>query len=361
MTDGRGTTASTPGAGWPSPAGERNNFHLLRLLLALMVVAYHLVTLTQVPAWSQAEGFLSYGAQLGVQGFFVLSGYLVFGSLEHSSSIGQYAEKRVRRLYPAYAVVILTGATIALAVSAAARADRGAVVRYVGWNLGFLNFMQPTLPGLFVNNRFTEVNGALWTLKIEVLFYLILPVLGWMIGVAGRFRWVLIVAIYVAAEGWRFGFIHLGQSHGRPILLEVARQLPGQMSFFITGVAFYLRRGQIDWRSRLAPAGLILLIVSYIHPALEPLRAAGLGIVIIWAATAIPRLVHVAAIGDLSYGLYILHFPIVQGGVALGLFAASPWQGTAIVIGATFIAAECMWWMIERPALRRDSAYRRAS
>jgi peptidoglycan/LPS O-acetylase OafA/YrhL len=336
----------------------KNNFHLLRLILALMVVAYHLVVLADIAAWAQAERMLSYGAQAGVQGFFVLSGYLVFGSLDHSASLAQYAEKRLRRLYPAYAFVIVASAAAALAFSPTARDDGAAVARYVGWNLGFLNFMQPTLPGLFADHRFKEVNGALWTLKIEVLFYLVLPILAWLIGAAGRRRWVLIVAGYIGAEAWRAGFVHLGEVQGRPILIELARQLPGQMSFFLVGIAFYLGRDQINWRSLLAPAGAALLLASCLDARLEPLRAAGLGIVVMWIALAVPRLIDAAYFGDLSYGLYILHFPIIQTVVAIGLFAASPEQGIAIALSATIVAALLLWWLIERPALRRESAYR---
>ena len=58
------------------------------------------------------------------------------------------------------------------------------------------------------------------------------------------------------------------------------------------------------------------------------------------------------------YGLYILHFPIIQTVVTLGIFAASPWQGAAIVVGATSGSALAMWWTIERPALRRHSIWR---
>jgi peptidoglycan/LPS O-acetylase OafA/YrhL len=351
-----------PLAAPPAPrTADRNNFHLLRLLFALMVVAYHLVALAHVAHWAQVEGVLSHGAQIGVDGFFVLSGYLVFGSLEHSVSIGRYAEKRIRRLYPAYAFVVLACAAAALCVSEAARADRAAVLRYVGWNLGFLNFIHPTLPGVFMHNRFTAVNGALWSLKIEVLFYLALPVLAWMLRRSGRMRWFLIGAIYAGAEAWRLGLGHLGQIHSRPILVELAHQLPGQMSFFITGIALYQLRLEINWRSLLAPAGIVLLMMSYVDSRLEPLRAAGLGIAVIWIATAIPRLVDAAFFGDLSYGLYILHFPIIQTTVALGWFAASPAQGAVIAVGASVIAALLMWRLIERPALRRESIYRRQS
>ncbi|MDP3493301.1 MAG: acyltransferase family protein, partial [Hyphomonadaceae bacterium] len=137
---------------------SNNNFNLLRLLFALMVVAFHVVV--AVPEWSsRIYTQMSRLAEVGVQGFFVLSGYLVYASLERSKSIAEYAEKRFRRLYPAYAFVILACAGAALIASAAAREDLLGVARYTGWNLIFANFMEPSLPGVFVNNPTSEVNG----------------------------------------------------------------------------------------------------------------------------------------------------------------------------------------------------------
>jgi peptidoglycan/LPS O-acetylase OafA/YrhL len=334
-----------------------NNFNLLRLIFALMVVVYHATLLPGVSEWSALEGSMSLAAEIGVQGFFVLSGYLVWVSLERSTSLRLYAEKRLRRLYPGYATVILVCTLAALAFSPEARADLAAVFRYLGWNLLFLNFMEPNLPGAFEMNRFTEVNGALWTLKIEVMFYIILPVLSLAIWSAGRFRWALIVAIYVAAEAWRIGLGQIGRS-GDSMLVEVSRQLPGQMSFFITGIAFHLLNLPKTRLHVVASGGAVLLLGSMFLPAAEPLRALGLGAVSIWAATALPRLFDPARFGDLSYGLYIVHFPVIQTVAALGVFAASAAMGLAVSAVAALTAALLLWWLVERPALRPDSAYR---
>jgi peptidoglycan/LPS O-acetylase OafA/YrhL/O-antigen ligase len=339
--------------------GTENNFHLLRLLFALAVVAGHLNVLPALPGWQAADRYLAPAVKLGVQGFFILSGFLVSGSLERSKSIRQYAEKRVRRLYPAYAAVVLACAGAALAFGPQARAELGAVARYVGWNLGFLNFMAPNLPGVFAHNSMTAVNGALWTLKIEVLFYLVLPLIAWLMRNAGRAHWLLIVAIYIAAEAWRFGFSYVGEARGNPTLIEIGRQLPGQMSFFITGVALYVWRDRLVGRWWfLAPIGALLLVASFFGPVLEPLRAAGLGLVALWIATALPRLIDAARFGDLSYGVYILHFPIIQTVIALGFFAVAPALGAGVALAAILAASLAMWWLIERPALRADSAYR---
>ncbi|MEQ1780888.1 MAG: acyltransferase family protein [Hyphomonadaceae bacterium] len=329
-----------------------NNFNLLRLLFALMVVVYHAIALPGIAGWENAESWTSVGAEIGVQGFFVLSGYLVWASLERSSSLGGYVEKRVRRLLPGYVTVVLVCAIAAVVLVPALRSDLAAVGKYVGWNLTFLNFMAPSLPGVFEANRFTEINGALWTLKIEVMFYLILPVLALVLRVAGSGRWIAIALIYVAAEAWRY---LLPQQGGA--MVEIARQLPGQMSFFITGIALYAWRDDLNWRSALAPFGAVLLVLSMIFPQAAPLRAAGLGIVAVWLAVGIPRLFDAARFGDLSYGLYIVHFPIIQCVIAAGLFA-TPSTGFAVAGGASLAAALLLWWLVERPALRRDSAYR---
>ena len=333
-----------------------NNFNLLRLAFALMVVAYHLVLLSGVAAWACAIPWLSVLAETGVQGFFVLSGYLVYASLERSASIGLYAEKRFRRLYPAYATVILVSAGAGLAFSPDAQSDLAAVGRYLGANLVFANFIEPSLPGSFVAppNITSEINGALWTLKIEVMFYLVLPILAWLLRKAGPARWALIAAIYVGAEIWRFGLEDAGQ-------VELSRQLPGQMSFFITGMALYRLQLHGIRMHLVGFLGAVLLALTFVGQEAEPARALGLGCLAIWGGLAAPRLPDAARFGDLSYGLYIVHFPIIQTVVAVGFFAYSPWVGLGAVVIGSISAAILLWHLVERPSLRTDSAYRVAA
>lgn len=336
--------------------GMNNNFNLVRLVLAAMVVIYHAVILTRGPS-DPCAASLSLLAELGVQGFFVVSGYLVWLSLERSSSLGVYVEKRARRLVPAYASVILICAAAALLLSPEARSDLRAVGAYIGWNLLFLNFLHPDLPGVFTQNPFSEVNGALWTLKIEVMFYLVLPVLAWVLKRAGKARWVALLVLYASAEIWRASW----ESYAREwsSALEVSRQLPGQMSFFIVGIALACWRENFSWRSMLPVIGLILTTLSIAIPAAESVRPLGWGIVVVWLAVGFVRLPNAAAFGDLSYGLYIVHFPIIQTAMAVGLFAENWWLGAAASITSSLVAALLLWHLVEKPALRADSAYRR--
>ena len=335
-----------------------NNFNALRLIFAVMVVAYHAVVLPWQGSGTPGEDALAVMAEIGVQGFFVLSGYLVYASLERSSSLALYTEKRIRRLYPGYATIVIVCALAALAFSPEARANLGAVAAYLGWNLVFLNFVAPDLPGVFGANRFSEVNGALWTLKIEVMFYLVLPLLAALLRFAGRQKWLVLTLLYVGAEAWRIGLEEMGRPRARRLLVGLSRQLPGQMSFFVTGIAFHMI--QLDTR-RLQLAGLAglgVFVLSLLTPLAEPLRAVGLGALTIYLGTGVARTVDAARFGDLSYGLYIVHFPIIQTVIALGLFA-SPLIGVAVSAVASLAASLLLWHLVERPALRTDSAYRK--
>lgn len=329
-----------------------NRFDFLRLLFASGVFVFHAVVLTNIWPDTHLESTLARMAELSIQGFFVISGALVFGSLQKSKSVGDYAEKRVRRLYPAYAVIILIPALISLLISG----QFSQVLKYTGANLVFLNFLEPNLPGLFDGHRHSAVNGALWTLKIEVMFYMALPILGWILAKAGKLKWALLAAIYIGAELWR-GIV---PDLEIPYAAQIARQLPGQMSFFVVGMVLWELRDKAQKNaSLLGLIGLVLLMGSFI-PYLEFIRAIALGALVAGIAYMPGISLNAARFGDISYGVYITHFPIINGLVALGLFAASPWLGFALSGVLVVVSSLILWKFVERPFLRQDSHYRRA-
>ena len=109
-------------------------------------------------------------------------------------------------------------------------------------------------------------------------------------------------------------------------------------------------------------AGAVLLAVSFAHPLLEPTRAAGLAGLIAWAAFVPGPALDVARFGDFSYGLYITHFPIIQAMIMVGAFSALPFAAAFVLAGAlSFAASLLLWFFVEKPALRRDSHYRKAA
>jgi peptidoglycan/LPS O-acetylase OafA/YrhL len=330
-----------------------NRFDLIRLVLAAGVFVYHAVALAAFAPGGAWETGLSRLAEVSVQGFFIVSGALVAGSLDRSQGLLDYAGKRVRRLYPAYLVVVLVPAIASLALTQ----DIAGVARYLAANLAFLNFLEPNLPGLFADNRFTEVNGALWTLKIEVMFYAALPLILFVLTKLRGAWWLLILALYAFGELWPAA---LALGFGDEAAARLARQLPGQMAFFAMGIALWKASPHIarHWRG-LILCGSILLAASLTYPVMEPARALGLAGVIAALAFAPGPAVNAARWGDISYGLYITHFPILQVMVAAGLVQSLGPAGFLALAAALVTAASyALWHVVEKPALRPSSHYR---
>jgi peptidoglycan/LPS O-acetylase OafA/YrhL len=334
---------------------SNNRFDFLRLLFASVVFIYHAVVLAALDAGGAWEAHLALGAELSIQGFFVISGALVYGSWERSRGLADYTGKRVRRLYPAYLVIILIPALVSLALTF----DIAGVGKYLAANAVFLNFLAPDLPGLFEGQRFAEVNGALWTLKIEVMFYIALPVLAWGLGKLGRYWWVGVGILVAGAFAW----VALMAAWAHPLSAQAARQLPGQMMYFGAGMALWRLWPLVKAQAGvLFLVGLAALVLSLSFEALAALRVLGLAGLIAGIAFGPGPAVNAARWGDVSYGVYIVHFPVVQAFVALGIFGALGAVGgliasAVVVFGLSF----ALWWFVEKPALRRDSHYRRVS
>ncbi|HIV70494.1 MAG TPA: acyltransferase [Candidatus Aquabacterium excrementipullorum] len=330
---------------------HRNNFDLLRLVAAADVMALHIYDLTAAPELSWLHWI---DTRLALCTFFIISGYLVFQSFEQTPRLGRYADKRLRRIVPAYAVVIVLSVLVGALVTRLPWADywhSGTTWRYLVTNLAFLNFLQPTLPGVFDTHPYAAVNGALWTIKVELMFYMAVPVFVWLVRRLGHH--LVLGAGFVLACLWWGGFTALALATGKGMYIELAKQMPGWLMFFLPGAwCFYeqARLRALGWRLGAASVALLALSYAFGLSYLYPLALAGC---VFYAAFGLPRLGNPTRFGDLSYGLYILHFPIIQLLVHAGVFKASPWGGLALLIPLVLGAAWLSWHLVEAPMLRR--------
>jgi peptidoglycan/LPS O-acetylase OafA/YrhL len=304
-----------------------NSFDWLRLLAAGMVIYHHLYPLSgRAPAAFFAA---DYGA-LGVGIFFVISGYLVSGSLARSATLGDYLKKRLLRIEPGLIVSLLVtalvlGATVTTLPMGAYFASPQ-VWLYVAKNA----LLYPTdyaLPGVFTANPFPAVvNGSLWTLRLEFSCYLALAVLA-----AMNLLRPNIVAVLAGLAAAGLVALHLvwPAQAGWLRLADVA-VLNGYL--FLGGVWLNLSGKPPPWWA--LAAGVLLLMT--------PLWALGLPAVVLGLGRIeAPRLP-----ADLSYGLYIYAFPVQQILAAHG--ALSLWASVALTL--PFAAAS--WFLVEKPALR---------
>ena len=337
-----------------NPRLARNNFDLLRLLFAGTVCLAHAYTLSGFEQLGWIAKFLS--SSVAVKAFFVVSGFLIFMSFERSSSIKSYAIKRIRRIYPAYFVAVLSFAIILILASSKNTTDYFSFdwIKYIAANLSFLNFLMPTLPGVFDFNNYNAVNGALWTLKIEVLFYFSVP---FFIVLFRKFsHFPVLVTAYCLSVAYTLTFQAIAQKTGSTTYLELSRQLPGQLSYFLAGAFFYYYLPLFENRSRyflVAAIAILIFNTTFPLPILEPFA---LATIVIYSAMFL-YIGNFGKYGDFSYGMYILHFPIIQLILHKGWFNDSPWLFLIAIISITLLAAITLWHFVEKRFLLRANHY----
>lgn len=336
------------------PRLKKNNFDLLRLLLALTVCLVHATELSGFEALRSVTGFLS--SRIAVQAFFVVSGFLIVMSYERSSSLLSYTSKRIRRIYPAYFTVVLLSALGLALVSTQPLAEYFSLswVKYLLANLTFLNFVQSTLPGVFEANRMPAVNGALWTLKVEVMFYVSVPLLVFCRRRAPRLP--LLLLVYALSVGYATFLLGAAAQTGNAFYEQLARQLPGQLCFFVAGAGLFYYLPLFERRVKLfvTLAALVLLIDHWIPlPWLQP---AALAVIVLFFGLFLYA-GNFGKYGDFSYGVYILHFPLIQLLLNAGWSAEHPWLFLATAVSLTFFGAVLMWNLVEKRFLLRSSHY----
>jgi peptidoglycan/LPS O-acetylase OafA/YrhL len=229
------------------------------------------------------------------------------------------------------------------------------VLKYIISNLLFLNFLQPDLPGLFENNKIQAINGALWTLKIEVMFYCFVPLAVMAFNKFGRIR--VLVTIYCLSILYSLLIFKLGDQSGSSLYQELQRQLPGQLTFFIAGaLCYYYLEAFIKNAYILVVLAIFCLFLQDHLPWLliEPLV---LAILVVFVACVLPYLGNFAKYGDFSYGVYITHFPILQILVSLGLFYTQPFFALGLASLMVLFISFFLWHLIEKQFLRKSSHY----
>ncbi len=320
-----------------------NNFDLGRLLLAAIIVFYHCGALSHQ---ASLDLLARIDSRAPVEGFFAISGCLIFASWDRCASLGDYAAKRARRILPGYFGVTLLCVLIAL----------GFTHRFTDWkfllaNASFLNFLHPGIDGVFDHApENAAMNGSLWTIRIEIMFYFAVPIVVWLGRKLGRDRFFVAVAVLsvlyrYAALGKLPPFHHAHR--------ELSNALPGQMSFFAVGALIY---HHLPTFRRVGKWLVLPALAAYVHAELTGtyfLRPLAIPVLVLGFCFLLPEMKGPTRWGDFSYGTYLLHWPIIQSLIRLGLFDRSPWGATALVAALVACAAVVSWNFVEKPFLGR--------
>jgi peptidoglycan/LPS O-acetylase OafA/YrhL len=329
---------------------DKNCFDFLRFFFAANILLAHLWELSQSKSLAFLANFSN--SSIAVQGFFIISGFLVAKSYTNTPSLKSYFIKRAKRILPAYIAVLLFSAITLSYFSAFSFSDYFTdinVYKYLGWNAVFLNFMHPCLPALFENNLMCAVNGALWTLKVEEGFYIVLPFIFYAIHKSKKPFLILGSLYFLSLLYWFIMDFYFNE----PLL---AKQLPGYLVYFATGIFLFLNFDLVVLHKiKLFFLSLLLFIVSgFSRFQIDIFYPAALGLTVIIAAYSLPFLNNFGKHGDFTYGLYIYHFPIIQLFRQYNLFEKyNPILMAIAVILITLFFAVLSWFAVEKRFLDR--------
>lgn len=332
-------------------AGGRDNFLLLRLLAASLVIYGHAPAITGGQGWPDIFvwlGWGSYSGDLAVDVFFVVSGFMIAGSYLRRRHLADFLWARLLRIYPALLACLLVTAFVLGAVCTRLPLHEyygsHEVVRYVSKNIQLGKGLQWDLPGVFTDNpKLSFVNGAIWTLPAEVRMYLWVALAG-VIGILHR-RWccnLLLLALLVCGL--------LAPTHVPLVPLASFLRLAG---YFALGVFCCVNRERIPtgWRCVAVLAALAwLLHATPLYPFAFALALTAFVFAFAYASPWLGCL----RFGDYSYGLYLWGFPMQQL-VAHLAPQLTPAGNILLAWPLAMLLAVLSWHLVEKPALRLKS------
>ncbi len=303
----------------------------MRYVLSALVFSNHFFIMTDSGMVGTIRG--------GVQPcFFALSGFLACHSFERSNGFVHYVGKRLIRLMPLYLIVIISFALILSTVSTLSPASYFTdqqFWKYLVSNILTLNFIQPDLPGVFADDRFvtSAVNGSLWTMKVEILLTLTYPVVAALFRRFSRNK--VIVSVIVVSMIYTMVMRHYYNTTGDFIYEIMSRQFVGQAYVFYLGMLIYVNL-DIFVRHKWTVAAMlgvsaVLLVTVFDYNII--VRFAILAIAIIWFSVVGDWGRRLSKSDNLSYGIYLCHYPVIQLAVMAELPSKMP---LSVLFVATF-------------------------
>lgn len=338
----------------------------IRFWLALGVVLFH-YQLNLVPEGGTGLALIE-RARLGVDFFFILSGFVLAHVYGRQVRRGAYSHQRfliarLARIYPAHVAMLafmaaLAGVAVVLGQPFDAHSYSPA---------GFLSAAALTHAWFQVTTP-NEWNGPSWSLSAEWAAYLAFPLFAFIGLRRDRNPWLVLalaIALFVALDAyyrWRFGEILTHAEH----VLGVLRIVPE----FLFGIGLYeigRRLRPTPWRARIGAIvalGALLLLMGF--SADERLTVGVSGLVILslglLARSGSDRVFDhplMREAGEASYALYLVHLPLLivwKNGMAMlrgvdSSYRIAFWEA-GVLLTITLAAAFALHGFWERPVRR---------
>ena len=333
--------------------GHDNFFTPLRIIFALMVVIGHSFAIGMHDIAAEPFLFFHYKpSYLAVNLFFIASGFLVTKSMLYRGDAAEYGSARLLRIYPALIVHVLFVMFV-----------MGPFVTNLPLKEFFTNpqlLLQPfmvlsfvdtemVMPGALLTNDEQIASAPLWTLRYEILAY-IGTLIAFSFGLMKR-KWMLLAQFVVPAVLWIV--IHFTGSFDE-LPATVQSLLRFGLSYGL-GAALYAYRDRITFNIIGIPIIGLVVSLFYGTASFEVAVNIWLAYILFWGAyVKIPSLNRLQSVSDISYGIYIYHWCLLQW-FAYKMPSLGMIQLMILTLIATLIVSVLSWNLIEKPMLRHKT------
>ena len=338
---------------------RRNNFGILRILFAVFVIVSHSPEIVDGNRSREIVtrffGSMSFG-DVAVDGFFLVSGYLITKSFADRPELLPYLVKRIARIVPAYFVCFWLCVFV---LAPLGKADSKVfsvhgILHNVHMNL---LLRDPDAPGVFRGLPIPALNGSVWTISYEFRCYLLVPIVAgaaWLLHLSvSKLRWAVLALTFAGLLANTLQWVP-ARTGVYTDITGVAADDVRFVAVFGVGALFYLFREKIPLNKFLAAASVVLLVAGLFNQrtAEAAVTVAG-GYLIFWFALKARafRAGELVARNDISYGVYLYAWPI-QIFLVWRDPAISPWLVTVIAVVGASIAGFASWHLLEKRVLK---------
>lgn len=331
-----------------------NNFGALRLFFASLVILSHspvIITGNEDDdLLFRIFGTVTSGA-LAVDGFFIVSGYLVTKSFVSTQSMPDYFRKRIFRICPGFIV----NYWVCIFVFAPLMGAGLAVLHPNSLARDFVRMLRLGSPGAanaLAGMPYPSLNGSAWTIAYEFRCYILVALLG-LIGLYKKqYRGVVLAGVIACLVVNALGFLNETSGTSAAIFGSAPRtvRLTGM---FGVGTVFYLFEDYIvyDWRIAASVGVVVICSLFSSHLAEFSIAVFG-GYLVFWFAFKfkVLALSKFTNRTDLSYGIYLYAWP-VQAAIVFFDRSINQWVLSLLALLISAMLAGLSWTLIEKPSL----------
>lgn len=335
--------------------GHDNFFTPLRLFFAILVVIGHAFVVGLRDPMADPQPFFDYSfGYLAVNLFFIASGFLVTKSMLYRGDIAEYASARLLRIYPGLLVhVLFVMFIIGPLATSLTLGDYFTHIDFLKQPFVVLSFIsaQMWLPGIFESNAEQMGSAPLWTLRYEILAYIGTAII-FSLGLLKK-KWMVLAQFILPSIAWIF-------AHRFGVFEVLPATLQNLLRFGIAyglGAAIYAYRDRLTFHALGIPVVIALAVLTSKFQAFEITMNIMLAYMVMWAAyIKAPKLEFLQKLSDVSYGVYIYHWCILQL-VFMWLPELSVTGLFLIAMPITYIVATLSWHFVEKPMLQHKVGF----